>query len=95
MGCRPESTLRAALCAAACTLTGTECSGSLLLKAQRLSGPMGDKQRKIVGGHRCALRGLPSGVPPRIDATGGRLRGGVHADGFPRELCPDRTSRGR
>ena len=50
MGCRPESKLRAALCAAACTLTGTEYSGSLRRKAQRLSGPMGDKQRKIVGG---------------------------------------------
>ena len=52
MGCRPESKLRAALCAAACKLTIRECSGSLILKAQRLSGPMGDKQRKIVGGLR-------------------------------------------
>ena len=50
--------IRAALCAAACTLTGTKCSGSLLFKAQRLSGRVGDKQRKIVGGPRSS-QGAP------------------------------------
>ena len=61
MGCRPESTLREALCAAAWKLTGTECSGSPLSEAQRLSSPMGDKQRKIVGGPRSSQGGSPVG----------------------------------
>ena len=39
----------------ACPLTGSECTCSLPRKPQRLSGRMGDKQRKIVVGMLCVV----------------------------------------